>query len=180
MHLLITIKLSFGLMILSINFIATQLQGDTIAIILKSILPVFLIQKWSSIVFVLSTRPINFFFGDISIVVFFVESRAACCSIIDNKLLSIGLCLVQQDVRKKIVITIIIIFLILRIFFCKDNIFYLTKYEFSLLLPTAGGVSRGGVRDASSSSAVRAAPERALLPRGHRIPHMACTPCYAP
>jgi len=45
---------------------------------------------------------------------------------------------------------------------------------------TAGGVSRGGVRGAASSSAVRAAPVRALLPRGHRIPHMACTPCWQP
>ena len=48
------------------------------------------------------------------------------------------------------------------------------------LHPTAGGVSRGGVRGAASSSAVRAAPVRALLPRGHRIPHMACTPCWQP
>jgi len=52
--------------------------------------------------------------------------------------------------------------------------------HFFALGTTAGGVSRGGVRGAASSSAVRAAPVRALLPRGYRIPHMACTPCYAP
>jgi len=45
------------------------------------------------------------------------------------------------------------------------------------LVTTAGGVSRGGVRGATSSSAVSAAPVRVILTRSHRIPHIAYTPC---
>jgi len=54
------------------------------------------------------------------------------------------------------------------------------RVVFEKLPTTGGGVSRGGVRGAASSSAVRAAPVRALPPRGHRIPRMACTPCWQP
>jgi len=39
-------------------------------------------------------------------------------------------------------------------------------------------VSSGGVRGASSSSAVSAAPVRVLPTRSHHIPHIAYTPCW--